>query len=495
MLLALVLFCPFFSFLNLDNVSLLSLAPTSGASTANSSAAANATVLALFSAGAAGLGYYLLRRGRGGSVSFASQQNFSALNSIKSSIGSAIDGIKNFLVKNSDAIKTGSDIAGWASLGLFIAGAILSLTGVGAVVGVPLMAAAFAVGAGSAVADLAVGAARQSAGVADADDYIRMGLAPLAIIPIGRVATQPGKMVAKQAGKQIIASAGKGSAKRIISASAKNVGMRFTRPELNVYQKWVNGLYRYYGGKKAIKVVSKPASWEGWGKYEAAPAQVDIKEKKIYLNRAYVQFIKKDWKSVLRHEANHLNVRLQKFQEEFLSNSLRRGEIQHLLNNENMEEAAVDLISAYQSKIYGEDVLRWGEEIGKTSAGVQTGKPLAATNSLIQWARRKGFIGIESDFRELKWRTIERGHKAPAVLLPLPYLKSTKNSSINNEDNFSRKRTNTIISQTMRLSTGLSRRLNSIPAKSAGAARRSLAHKSRGFNVRYQHKCRGRVNR
>jgi hypothetical protein len=39
MILALVLFCPFFSFLGLDNVSLLSLAPVRGASAANSSAA------------------------------------------------------------------------------------------------------------------------------------------------------------------------------------------------------------------------------------------------------------------------------------------------------------------------------------------------------------------------------------------------------------------------------------------------------------------------
>jgi hypothetical protein len=61
---ALVAFCPSLSFLNLDNVSLLSLAPTSGASAANSSAVANATALALFSAGAAGAGYYLIRRGR-----------------------------------------------------------------------------------------------------------------------------------------------------------------------------------------------------------------------------------------------------------------------------------------------------------------------------------------------------------------------------------------------------------------------------------------------
>jgi len=64
MILALVLFCPFFSFLGLDNVSLLSLAPVRGASAANSSAAANATALALFSAGAAGAGYYFMKHGR-----------------------------------------------------------------------------------------------------------------------------------------------------------------------------------------------------------------------------------------------------------------------------------------------------------------------------------------------------------------------------------------------------------------------------------------------
>jgi hypothetical protein len=58
---ALIALCPFFS---LDNVSLLSLAPTSGASAANSSAAANATALALFSAGAAGAGYYFMKHRR-----------------------------------------------------------------------------------------------------------------------------------------------------------------------------------------------------------------------------------------------------------------------------------------------------------------------------------------------------------------------------------------------------------------------------------------------
>jgi len=191
-ILAFVAFCPFFSFLNLDNVSLLSLAPTSGAGATNSLATANATALAVFSAGAAGAGYYFLRRGRS-IASLTSQQSFSVLNSIKSSINGAVDGIKNFLVKNSDAIKTGSDIAGWVSLGLFVAGALLSLTGVGAVVGVPLMTAAFAVGVGSAAADLAVGAARQSAGVADADDYIRMGLRRLHFYPAAKQLDRQGK--------------------------------------------------------------------------------------------------------------------------------------------------------------------------------------------------------------------------------------------------------------------------------------------------------------
>jgi len=234
-ILAVVAFCPFFSLLKLENVSLLSLTPTSGAGATNSSVATNATALALFSAGAAGAGYYFLRRGRS-ITSFTSQQSFSVLNSIKSSMNGAVDGIKNFLVKNSDAIKTGSDIAGWVSLGLFVAGALLSLTGVGAVVGVPLMTAAFAVGVGSAAADLAVGAARQSAGVADTDDYIRMGFAPLAFLPGGKAAGQAGKVavkqIAKYAGKEIAEEAAKKLTPRELVTFASFLEGRALKPQV-----------------------------------------------------------------------------------------------------------------------------------------------------------------------------------------------------------------------------------------------------------------------
>jgi len=412
MLLALVLFCRPFT---LDNISLLSLAPTSGASAANSSAAANATALALFSAGAAGLGYYLLRRGRGGSVSFASQQNFSALNSIKSSIGSAIDGIKNFLVKNSDAIKTGSDVAGWVSLGLFIAGAILSLTGVGAVVGVPLMTAAFAVGAGSAAADLAVGAARQSAGVADADDYIRMGLAPLAIIPIGRVAAQPGKMVAKQAGKQI--------AKNIVrdakgfKPAAKNLLPKFTREELDKYERWANGFYRQYGGKETLEVIQTTSK-----KWQVAYTD----GKRIYLINKAALFIKNAWKDVMRHEVNHLNLCLPKFQQIFLPNAASRGEILKLISDprmEQLEEAVVDIISSYQSRTYGISILEWGKKIGKISAGIKTGKPGAVTDRAIKLAKRFGLIGAAKDLYKIKIKAPKMGRILPLVM-PIPFVSS-----------------------------------------------------------------------
>ena len=59
---ATVAFCPFFSLLGLDNVSLLSLTPRSGTNATSSSAVANATALALFSIGVCGAGFYLANR-------------------------------------------------------------------------------------------------------------------------------------------------------------------------------------------------------------------------------------------------------------------------------------------------------------------------------------------------------------------------------------------------------------------------------------------------
>jgi len=424
-----------FSFLSFDKqVLLLSVDPARGASAANSSAAADATALALFSAGAAGLGYYLLRRGRGGSVLFAPQQNFSALSLIKSSISSAVEGIKNFLVKNSDAIKTGSDIAGWVSLGLFVAGAILSLTGVGAVVGVPLMTVAFAVGAGSAAADLAVGAARQSAGVADADDYIRMGLAPLAIIPIGRVAAQPGKMVVKQAGRQI--------AKNIVrdakgfKPAAKNLLPKFTRKELDEYERWANRLYHQYGGKGSIKVVSKS---EGIDRCAHIGPLKNGRGYKITLNRKYSGYIKPQWNSFILHEVDHANLTLPKFQQKFLPNAAARGEIEILLNDarlDKLEEAVVDIISAYQSARYGKAILRWGREIGKESAGIRTVKPGMVTKKAIKWARDEGLRGLERDLKNIEQSAAQKGRMLPAVVPLLPSPISQQNSISKKNDRF-----------------------------------------------------------
>ncbi len=113
-----------------------------------------------------------------------------------------LGGIRDWIVRNSDAIKNASDTAGWISLGLAAA----------AIIGVPftggasllLLYPAFAIGAASGVADLAVGSARQSAGVADLDDHARLVLAPLAFVPGGKGVNQIGKKIAKEVGPEFV---------------------------------------------------------------------------------------------------------------------------------------------------------------------------------------------------------------------------------------------------------------------------------------------------
>ena len=115
-------------------------------------------------------------------------------------IDDSINGIQSWIVQNTDKLKSSSDAMGWVSLGMIAAGGLATLTGVGAPLGVPLMAAGFGVGAAAGATDLAVGGARQKAGIADTDDYLRMGLAPLAFIGggVGKGVGQVGKKVLKE---------------------------------------------------------------------------------------------------------------------------------------------------------------------------------------------------------------------------------------------------------------------------------------------------------
>jgi hypothetical protein len=109
-----------------------------------------------------------------------------------------------WVVAHSDALKKTSDGLGWASLGLFLGGLALSFTGVGAVAGVPMMMAAFGLGAASGGIDIAVGSARKNAGVADFDDDVRLLFAPLAFIPGGgKISGQVGRNVVKKLAPEV----------------------------------------------------------------------------------------------------------------------------------------------------------------------------------------------------------------------------------------------------------------------------------------------------
>ncbi|MEM5783303.1 MAG: hypothetical protein QXX01_03015 [Candidatus Aenigmatarchaeota archaeon] len=266
--------------------------------------------------------------------------------------------IRNFIIENSNKIKNISDIAGWISVGLMVAGGILMISGIGAPLGAYLLAAGFGMGVASSVADISVGLARKSAGINDMDDNLRLIFAPLGFIPVGKTVGQVGKQVGKRVGKE------------------------FIKRELEDMSKYVTKIYKNWGGKLQglipVKATNLPLDTYAQIRYELQinkMGNILRIPKVIEVNKLKFNEILKYKKDILLHEITHTSVSLPKFQKYYFPLSSKTKEVTRFFeyppfhlkqHREFFTELTTDLICLKSSKTYGETMLkikRYGEKL------------------------------------------------------------------------------------------------------------------------------------